>query len=194
MANLLSWAEQQAIKPMSANNSAKYAQLTTEIENNELLKMLGVAMVQDLIANPTTTANAALLAGSSFTNYRGETISHKGLKFVIAYLNFSKYLGESYVADTYTGFVSKNRPDSTILSEGAIRRMQETERAIALTAWDTVKEFLNTNSTDYPYWHAYDEKKVYRPKLVGLRKTVKGGQDYNITRNDEEIKPFKCCN
>lgn len=171
MALLLTFAQQQAIKAISANNQSKYDQLAIEVENSELLDLIGIELYQDLVASPTSTANAALLNGSSFVNGNGNTINHKGLRYIIAYLNYSKYIGESYVNDTFTGFVAKRREESDRLQEGEIRRLQEVSRKIALTAWVTVKEFLDLNYTDYPLWSYAETKKIYTPKFNSIKKT-----------------------
>lgn len=168
---LVSYAKQMEIKPISYNNQSKYEQIATEVEAFELLQLISLEMYQDLVDNPTTDANVSLLNGCSFENYNGNTVNHKGLRYVIAYLNYSKYVGESFVSDTYTGFVQQNRPEATFLSDGQIKRIQENARKIALTAWETVKEYLDKNYTLYPYWSYTEEKKIYTPKFGSVKKT-----------------------
>lgn len=184
MANLLSWSDQQTIKKMSANNEAKYAQIATEVEEEELRSLLGVAMLQDLQDNPTETNNARLLNGDSFENYLGQTVKFKGIKFILAYLNFAKYIGSSFVSDTFTGMVVKTRAESELVSEGTIKRLQLENRRIAMAEWDLTKEFLDLNSDDYPNWYlAVDRKKPHTPRIYGVRKTAKG----NDRTQDEDF-------
>ena len=171
MALLLTYSQQIAIKKISANNQAKYDQIATEVENSELIDLLGVAQVQDLQNNPTTAANINLLNGSTFVDCRGNTVTQKGLRYVIAYLNYSKYLGESYVTDSFTGFVTKNRPDAELLSEGQTKRLMDTARKIAMTAFELIKEFLIKNNNVYPLYNQNFTNKVYTPKISGLRTT-----------------------
>jgi hypothetical protein len=171
MALILSWAQQIAIKKMSANNQQKYAALAGEVEELELKELLGISLLQDLQTNPTSTYNALLLNGTSFTNYMGQTVSHKGLRYVIAYLNYSKYIGESWINDTFTGMVSKKREESELLSEGSIRRLQDQARKQALTEWEIIKDYLNCNSSLFPLWLCGFSKTPYTPKFKGLKKT-----------------------
>ena len=169
---LLTYNEQQTYKKISANNQQKFAQIETETENTELRDLLGVALLQDLQNNGATANNIKLISGTSFVNYKNQTIYHKGLKFVLAYMVYSRYLGESFVNDTFTGFVQKNRTDSEQLSEGSIRRLQENNRVIAMNEWFIIREYLNLNSVDYPLWFCMDSKKPYTPKITGVRKTL----------------------
>lgn len=168
MATILSWSNQQIIKAWSSNNSDKYTQIATEVENHELVKLLGRAFVYDIQENPGNYND--LLTGVEFEDCYGNTVKHQGINFVLAYLNYSKYLGESFVADTYSGFVAKNRPDSTPLSEGAIKRLQSDTRERALTEWELIRDYLNENCDTYTLWNN-DSKKVFLPKFKGLKKT-----------------------
>ena len=61
---LLTYSQQQAFKKISANNAQKYSQLAFEVENKELVDLLGVALLQDLQDNPTTEDNIKLLDGT----------------------------------------------------------------------------------------------------------------------------------
>lgn len=172
MALLLSYSQQQAIKKISENNEAKYAQIALEVEESELRKLIGVHLLQDLQANPAEVNNAKLLNGDTFTCNEIST-KHKGLRFVLAYFNFSRYLGESYVNDTFTGFVKKKREESETLTEGEIKRLQNINRDIALTEWELIEKYLIANSTIFTKFCISETKKVYTPKIYGIRKTYR---------------------
>lgn len=173
MANLLSFAQQQATKKISANNSSKYDQLALEVENKELSDLLGVALLQDLQTNPTLARNLLLLNGDTFTDCNGNSIRHRGIRFVLAYINYSRYIGESFINDTFTGFVTKTRPDSELLSEGNIKRLQLENRSIALKEWEIIKEYLDLKTDVYTLWMCTSKRKPFTPRIIGVRKTVK---------------------
>ncbi len=173
MANLLSFAQQQSYKKISANNSGKYDQLALEVENKELSDLLGVALLQDLQTNPTSTNNLKLLNGDTFIDCNGNSIKHRGLRFVLAYLNYSRYIGESMVNDTFTGFVVKTRPDSEQISEGYIKRLQAENRSIALKEFQIIKEYLEKNTDTYTLWDCTEKRKPFTPRIYGIRKTIK---------------------
>lgn len=171
MALLLSFSQQQAIKKISANNQSKYDQLAAEVEEFELSKLLGTALLQDLQDHPTTAANLLLLNGTIYTNYKGQAIKHKGLRHVIAYLNYAKYIGENFVNDTFSGMVQKKREDSEQLSEGTIRRLQDDARKQAFLQWDLIKEYLDCTSGSYSLWLNSDSKQVHTPQFKFIQKT-----------------------
>ncbi|MCK9281355.1 MAG: hypothetical protein M0P71_12090 [Melioribacteraceae bacterium] len=187
MALLLSLVQQQLIKKISANNTGRYDQIAAEVEENELRSMLGIALLQDLQDNPTSTENVKLLDGSSYENYLGQTIKFKGLRYVLAYLNYAKYIGESFVTDTFTGFVAKNRPESELVSEGTMKRLINENRELAMREFDVIKEFLCLNSADYPLWLYAKTQKPHTPRFWGVRKTEKGN-DRSI-ENEEQHYP-----
>lgn len=172
MALLLSYNQQQAIKKISTNNAIKYDQLAIEVEEKELRAILGVALLQDLQTNPTTIPNAKLLNGGEFENCQNQTIKFKGIRYILAYLNYSKYIGESFVNDTFTGMVVKNRPESELVSEGTMKRLMNENREIAMQEWEITKEFLNLNSTEYPLWNCNNRSKPFTPRMYSIRKTV----------------------
>jgi len=184
MANLLTFSQQIAIKKISQNNSVIFDQLCLEVESVELTKLLGYSLLQDLQANPATVDNAKLLNGCTFTDVYGNTATQKGIRFILAYFNFSKYIGESFIQDTMTGMVQKTRQDSERISNGDIVRLQQDARTIALTAWELVEQFLIQNSTLYPKWNIGQKLNPYTPKLSGLKKT---GRTINIDWNTRTI-------
>lgn len=169
---LLTFDQQQDIKKISKNNESKYDQLAEEVEERELQDLLGVALLQDVQENPTTAANVKLLDGATFKDCNDNTIKQKGLRWILAYMNYSEYLGTSFVADTFSGFAQKTRNDSETISEGAIKRLQLSNRELAMTQWSLVKSFLNENSADYPLWIKAQSKEPYTPKFRGIRKTL----------------------
>lgn len=173
---ILTYSQQQAIKKISANNAQKYNQIAGEIEEHDLKQLLGVALLQDIQTNPTSTYNAKLLAGDSFVNVHSQTITHKGLKYVIAYLNYAKYVGESFVNDTFTGFVTKTRPDSELLSEGNLKRLITQNREIALTEFDLIRQYLDCNCVNFPLWVKSATSKPYIPKFTSIIKTHYGSK------------------
>jgi hypothetical protein len=178
---LLTYNQQQLIKPISANNARIYDQLAKEVEYNELIDLLGLPFLQDLQDNPATVNNLLVLDGGSYINTAGTTVKYKGLRFTIAYLNFEKYLDNSDVADTFTGMVQKARQETTSLPEGRLLRLKKNARQIALKEFENLKCFLDINFSTYTLWCCNVSKNPYKPKIVGIRKTMRGDeQDLQI--------------
>jgi len=181
MAPLLSLIQQQEIKTISPNWAKKvkeatgksnYDQLAEEVEETKLAPLMGIALFQDVQDNPTTTENALILGGGTFADCRGNTVKFKGARYILAYMNYSQIVAESYVADTYTGFVKKDRSESEGLSSSERKELKINAQDIAMAQWDLLKQFLNENSDDYPLWSCTISRRPYRPKLTGVKRTI----------------------
>ncbi len=179
MSNLLTFSQQIAIKPISSNNQSKFDQLCKEVERTDLKDLIGLALLQDLETNPTSTNNLLLLNGTSFVNYIGQTVSHQGLRYVLAYLIHVRYIGESFVKDTFTGMVRGTQENSEPISEGSTIRLQNVSKEIALSEFQLIKEYLNLNYDLFPLWLYILSTKTCTPKFIGISKT-----DYNSNGNE----------
>lgn len=177
---LLTLTQQNNFKPISSNWSnqnkttggkSNFEQLQYEVENKELKKLLSPAFLLDIQTNPTTAANLLLLNGTTFEDCNGNDIQFEGIRFQLAYMNYSKYVGISSNADTFTGMVRQNRAETTPISEGSLKREQLDAREIALQDFEIMKLFLNENYADYPLWLFSSTKRIYTPKLTTFRKT-----------------------
>lgn len=167
---LLSFENQNIIKPMSLNNEDKYNQIAKEVESYELEKLLGYAFYQAISEHPENYDK--ILLPYQFEDKLKNTVRHRGLLYVLAYLNYAKYVGESYINDTFTGFVQKNRPDSERISTGDIKRLQVENREIGFNAFDLIRQYIELNKVDYPLWNRTSDKKTYTPKFYGIKKTL----------------------
>lgn len=165
---LLTYNQQQAIKPISANNEKKYSPLEWEVENSTLAKLIGLPLLQNIQDNPTSAENILILDGDSYVcgNY---TLRHKGLRYVLAYLIFARYVGESMINDTFTGMVQKTRPDSEILSNGALRRQQQVFEEIAMQEFQNIKNYLIEKGN--PYF--CKSTNPFPPRMTTIRRTAK---------------------
>jgi hypothetical protein len=184
MAPLLSLAQQQAIKIISPNwtkaskipgGTTNYDQLAQEVEEKELRSLVGVALLQDIQDSPTSANNVKLLDGDTFEDCDGNTIKFKGLRYVLAYMNYSKYIYETTISDSFTGMVSKNRTEATNLSNGSKKAIQNDAREIALQEWELTKGFLNDNKDTYPLWECGEgtqARKPYTPRFIGVKRTL----------------------
>ena len=79
----------------------------------------------------------------------------------------------TFVSDTYGGMVRKNTDESTPLSSGDIKRLQSSAREIAMMEWELLKEYLTINKESYPMWSCFATKKVYLPKIYGVKRTIR---------------------
>ena len=167
---LINFDYQQRTKKISDNNQSRHPQLVDEVENSELRKLLGDAFLYDIQINSSNYTD--LLNGVEFY-YCGSKLKHRGLKFVLAYLVYAKYIGESFVQDTFSGFVQKNRQESETISDGTTKRLMQENRDIALSEFKLIEKYLNENSDIYTFWEGATTKKMFTPKFHTIRKTVR---------------------
>ena len=177
---LLTLTQQNNVKSISPNwaNKVKitggetnFVTLQREVENKELKQLLGPAFLLDIQLNPTGVGNVLLLDGETFEDPEGNDIKFEGIRFQLAYMNYSKYVRISPNADTYTGMVRQNRSETTFLSEGATKGEQQDARELALQDFEVMKIYLNDNTDLYPLWKCARSKKIYTPRLTTIRKT-----------------------
>lgn len=154
---LWTYAEQQVIRPISENNQMKFAKIAEETQAKDLQELIGFDFYQDLIQNPLTTANAALMDGGNYT-VSGINYFHEGLKYVLAYLFFARYLTESENFDTFVGLVHTNIDNSQRLSAGDQKNYILQFRQVAYKYWEETEQFILNNLTDYPYYYGTNPK------------------------------------
>lgn len=176
---LLTLSQQQQIKSIRTNwanerkaqvNGTNFEQLQKEVEENELLKLLGNAFLLDVQTNPTNPDYIILLDGATFEDCNGNTTRFRGIRYQLGYLNYAQYLLESGLTDSYTGFVQKNRQETQNAPQGALKNQQQRFREFALNDFELMKDYLNQNSATYPLWNCTN-KKIFSPKITTIRKT-----------------------
>ena len=138
---LLTYNQQQAIKPISANNERRYLQLQKDVEDVELPRLLGFKLAQLVQDNPLNHVD--LLDGSAF-DYCGYQLKHKGLRYCLAYFTYAEYVIQSQFEDTFTGMVSQNRTESEHATGGQLKQIQQISIKAAETAFELVKKYIET--------------------------------------------------
>ena len=118
------------IKPISQNNIPLLNQLITETEEVKIRQLLGCE-VFDKITDEISSSNIS----SSLQH-----ILDQGLYHTITYMVYARYVQESMLVDTFTGFVTKNRPDSQAASAGAIKNVANEYSNMAIFYFNLVKD------------------------------------------------------
>ena len=148
MATLWTLQDQQAIKPIDNNSLQKFSQLQKEVEINDLQKYLGVEFYQELKRN---SVNYTLLLNGGEYTYNSVIHTFSGLKYVCAYLLFAKYVRQSYLTDTFTGFVAQNGDGYQRLSSAELANQEAMYKQVAGSYWDECLAYLATlNLTYFP--------------------------------------------
>lgn len=149
MDNILSFAQQQQLKPWAKNSEPQFAQIRNEVVDYQLTELLGVAFAQAVISTPANFTS--LLTGATFT-YCDNVVKHKGLRYVLAYFVYAKYAAEGHLVPTFTGFVTKQRTEAESAKEGEIRRIERGAIQMANQAFTLVDAYLCENAATYPLY------------------------------------------
>jgi len=167
MSALLSFNQQQSVKPIAANNESRFAQWSEEVQERELKKLIGTKLYQDLVNNSTSAIYLELLNGGTFVA-NDFTYTQLGLRYVLAFFIYSEYLSDSKLQDTFAGFVKKNIPESRQAEIGEIKAKQNRARQLAFGAWEEIKLFLDNNTDTYEYWECANVRKIYPPEITKI--------------------------
>ena len=142
---LWTWSEQQELRPIDENNAHLFEQIQTEVQNHDLQKLLGFEFYNELFQN--IGDYTLLLSGVKYT-YNEATYNFNGLKYVCAYLFYARYIRDSRVNDTFTGFVTHTADGMQPLSSNEIQQLENRYKEIAATEWEACKHYLT--STEEP--------------------------------------------
>ena len=154
-------AEQQNIKPLDITSANKvFPQLQREVEANDLQSYLGFEFYQELKRN--TSNYTKLLDGGEY-QVGGVTYTFSGLKYVCAYLLYARYVKQSYVKDTFSGFVKHTGDGFQSISAGEIKNQAAEYEQVAGSYWEECKHYLDTLSLPY-----FPEKKSKTFKFDAL--------------------------
>ena len=138
--------EQLMIRPIESNNFQKFEMLQKEVEQNDLQLYLGFEFYQELQRN---TANYSLLLNGGTYYQSGVAYRFAGLKNVCSYLLYARYIRQSYLQDTFSGFVAHTGNDFQRVSSEELRNQESRNKEIAGTYWDECLRYLYTLNLDY---------------------------------------------
>lgn len=162
---LITLSDITSVKSISLNvNEVK--QLTPHIleaQNFDLRQFLGDELYLDLIADyvssPSLVLYADLFNGGSY-NYGGQTYYNDGLKMFLIYSTYARYTANSNIISTATGFVQKTNEYSDGISEKTISRLITQARSGAESCENSIRYFLQRNSSIYPLYKCNKQNKT----------------------------------
>ena len=133
--------QQQAIKPIDQNSFDKFEQLQREVEACDIEQYLGMEFYQEIKRNPDDYEK--LFYGGDY-EYSGYIYSFNGLVFVCAYLLYARYIRQSYIVDTYSGFVQHTGNDFKQISSGELKNLEARYKEVAGAEWDRCLHYLSS--------------------------------------------------
>jgi hypothetical protein len=147
---MITIADIQQYKPIStyATNILNYEKEAIQFD---LMPLLGAAFWHDIETNPLTTANALLLNGGTYM-VNGDTIPFSGLKAVLVYFSYARYVAQNNIQDTPSG---QHRLQSDWTVPPSVKEMQlkiDQIKSGAVAYWNQCEAFLNENQANYPLW------------------------------------------
>jgi hypothetical protein len=126
--------------------------LILEAQDFDLRAFLGdsfyIALVEDFEASPSLATYSELWNGKKYT-YNGLDYKFEGLRAVLVYHAYARFVSMNGITSTPTGFVTK----TTQYSEKAdVSRLITQARSGATVHEERTRLFLDRNSSDFPLW------------------------------------------
>lgn len=155
MANLITisdFADYRAIST-NVNDVKRLDPYIAEAQEFDLKALLGQYLYDDFVKNITNTIYQSLLNGKEYTDTSGYNVIYKGIKPVLVYYAYSRFLANDNIKSTASGFVIKRQDEySEPISEKTMSRLIQQAESSALSYFEGVKKFLNDNYSIYPLW------------------------------------------
>lgn len=164
MNTLITISDIKEFKELTANvNFAKEVQPhVIEAQEFEIVPLIGmpffIAIEDDFISSPSLQNYSDLFNGCEYT-CNGQTYRHQGLKAVIIYHAYARYLANANQTSTAFGFVQKVSQNSEPISEASIARKVKQARSGAAEFENRLIHYLNAKSSLYPLWKGTNRKK-----------------------------------
>ena len=141
----------------SVKNSAVWPQFVIEAQSFDVKYWLGDGLLNEICEQEAgspqelSTANSTLLNGGSYV-YLTKTYLFSGLKAVIIYYAFARFINWQQVNITQAGITIKDTDFSTPASAKDIQRMATEAKLTADAMREELELFLSRNSTTYPLY------------------------------------------
>lgn len=147
------------IKLITRTEIAKYKQISKTPNDDKLNEMildaqmldiqplLGEKLYNKIIATPADYTS--LLDGGSY-DYNGTSYTNYGLKMVLSYYTYARYIMFGSAIDTPHSFVEKLDPNSRPVEFAPKKTIYQLNRDAAYQLWDNVSRYLiRTNNPDF---------------------------------------------
>lgn len=186
---LISLNDFDAFKHISANidEDVDLNPWILEAQLFDLKPFLGDAFYYDLVRNPTEQKYVDLLDGIAY-NYGDSSIEWQGLKVLLVYYTYARYINNKNFHDTPMGMVEKTNDFSTNAGEKTIARLVSQARAGAAVFEEDLRRFLSVYSTTYTKWRPIAQNGGKPVKITAI-----GGNSSKRNPNYNKF-PVRCGN
>jgi len=156
--NLITILDIQEFKPISKNTDTqkKLDPFIQEAQEFDLRPFMGDEFYLKLIAEfktlpiPFPDTNYSDLFNGSIWTKNGRTYENPGIKAVIVYYSYARYINKANTNSTAFGMVGKNNPDSTPITDKTINRLVAQAMNGAKAYLNRVEYFIQCNKDLFP--------------------------------------------
>ncbi len=154
MQNLINITDFTENKFLTQNlDSSDIDTVVEEAQMFDIKPVLGDALFYDMMENLTVAKYVNLLNGEAYTPTGATSpIRFSGLKIVLKYYAYARYLVLDGTKSTNSGHVRKILENSERISGTQITQMVAQARSGAKVYEDEMVKYLNNYSTTYPLW------------------------------------------
>lgn len=135
----------------NANVSKKLEPFILEAQESDLKNLLGNPLYNDLLndylGSPSLSTYEDLFNGSSWT-CGGKAYYHRGIKVVLVYFSYARYVMNSPFESTAFGTVVKKDQYSEVQDQKAVQKIYDDALMLALSMWADVKDYLDYTKPD----------------------------------------------
>lgn len=150
----------RAIKSIALNiqQAKELTPYIVEAQNFDLSKFMGDSFFLDLVndynSSPSLANYSLLYNGGNYT-HEGKSYYFSGIKDLLVYYSYARYVNNSGVIATPTGFVAKTNNYSEQVTDKTISRLVDTARTCANLIEDSLNQYLNRKTSEYPLWEKF---------------------------------------
>jgi hypothetical protein len=166
-----------SLKPISMNTDVtkKLNTFIQEAQEFDVMKFLGdefyISLETDFAAQPSLAVYSDLFNGCSYT-YQGVTYRHRGIKTMLVYYSYARFIANVQSNQTAFGNVMKVTPESQPVSDKTITRQVDQALSAASKYQADVYDYLCRLSSTYPLWK---NRVADRQQKSSIRVSAVGG-------------------
>lgn len=127
-------------------------QYIQEAQDIDLKEIVCREFYYDLLKNFQLSEYQKLIHGETYTDADGNVIEYKGIKAVLVYFAYARYILRGHITDTPFGVVQKTNEFSQPVSSAEKREVRDRSRIDAMLYWDEVKKYLDQHVQLFPKW------------------------------------------
>lgn len=127
-------------------------QYIQEAQDLDLKEIVCREFYYDILKNFQQPEYQKLIHGETYTDSEGNEIEYKGIKAVLVYFAYARYILRGHITDTPFGMVQKTNEFSQPVSSAEKREVRDRSRIDAMNYWQECKIYLDQHVQLFPKW------------------------------------------